>query len=191
EASDKNEIQIGEITFEKMPLQEKKELMPARSINKLQIPFKPQNLQSRPNIQLRRPLVILPRRPISYQNIPKLTGAPLQKSKFLHPSMIEKITIFGLAKLNGLLEDPNVQTIECSGPNKPVLIYKSGAIQPTNILFTADEIDVIMKEISDKTRIPLTTGVFRAALHRFIVTAVLSEFVGTRFIIQKKAQVGE
>ncbi|MEK6893202.1 MAG: hypothetical protein AABX07_03275, partial [Nanoarchaeota archaeon] len=86
EASDKNEIQIGEITFEKIPFQEKKELMPDRSINKLQTkPSGIQNSSMKQRMQLRRPLVILPRRPMSYQNIPKPTGTPLQKSKFLHP----------------------------------------------------------------------------------------------------------
>ncbi len=182
----KSEMQIGEITLEKVPPKKEKKLMPVKPISK------PQNLQMGPSMQLRRPPVTLPQRPISHLNIPRpRIGAPVQKSKFLQPSMMEKITIFGLAKLDNLLEDPSVRNIECPGPNKPVLIYKSGTIQPTNILFTADEIDKIMKEISDKTRIPLTTGVFKAALHRFIVTAVLSEFVGTRFIIQKKAQVEE
>jgi hypothetical protein len=174
-------INLGEITLEKIPLQEQIErgLLPPQQI----FP------QTKPQLQVPRNQI---RRPIQLQQkmqrappIP-MPQAPRQKSKFLRPSLIEKINIFGFAKLDPLLEDPAVEAIECPGPDKFVLAYKSGRVQPTKINLTSDEISQIMKEISDKTRIPLTSGVFRASLHRFNVTAVLSEFVGTRFILQKK-----
>ena len=102
------------------------------------------------------------------------------------PSM-EKINIIGLSKLNGMLADSGVQTIECPGPGKQILVCKSGVIQTTNFSLTLEEINKIMKEISEKTRIPLMSGVFKAAWDNYIITAVMSEFVGTRFIINKKA----
>jgi type IV secretory pathway ATPase VirB11/archaellum biosynthesis ATPase len=107
------------------------------------------------------------------------------KSK-IFPSVIEKITILGTPKLDQFLQDPGVLTIECPGPEKPVVIYKDGVIQPTNVSLSLDEIESIMKEISDKTRIPLQRGTFKAALHKFVITAVMSDFIGTKFIIQKK-----
>jgi hypothetical protein len=103
-----------------------------------------------------------------------------------HTSILEELTIFGFAKLDELIQNPNIETIECPGPEKPILISQGGRVQPTNFTLKSDEIDRIMREISDKTRIPLTTGIFRASLRRYLITAVLSEFVGTRFIIQKK-----
>ena len=105
------------------------------------------------------------------------------------PAIPEKITVLGLLKIDNILEDPGVLTIECPGPNKKLLVFKSGKIQSTDLNLTADEINNIMKDISEKTRIPLMSGVFKAAYGNLIITSVMSEFVGTRFIIQKKPQM--
>ncbi len=112
------------------------------------------------------------------------TFQPVQPFSIQTP---EKIIIQALLKLNPLLADVSIQTVECPGPGKPVLVYKYGVIQTTNLILTSDEINKIMAEISEKTRIPLISGIFKAAWDNYIVTAVRSEFVGTRFVIQKKA----
>ena len=44
-----------------------------------------------------------------------------------------------------------------------------------------------LKDLSDKTRIPLLPGLFKVVFQNLIVTAVISEFVGTKFIIEKRA----
>jgi len=110
---------------------------------------------------------------------------------FIKPAPIipEKTTLLGLEKLDKILLDAAVQTIECPGPDKQVLIYKSGSIQTANLSLTVDEISNIMKYVSEKTRIPISSGVFKAAYGNLVITAVMSEFVGTRFIIQKKTQL--
>lgn len=104
---------------------------------------------------------------------------PLPLTQQILPSML---------KLNFLVADPSVSSIECPGPNKPLLVNKGGMIQATNILLTKDEVDNIIREFSEKTRIPLIQGTFKAVFGRLLVTAVISEFVGTRFIIQKRMQ---
>ena len=40
--------------------------------------------------------------------------------------------------------------------------------------------------VSEKVRIPLQEGTFRAAVSGFIVDAVISEMIGTRFLIKKR-----
>jgi len=95
----------------------------------------------------------------------------------------------GLGKFDFLLSDPSVISIECPGPNKPILVNKNGLVQTSSIMLNKEEIDNIVKEISEKTRIPLLQGVFKAAFGQFILTAIISEFVGTRFLIQKKKQI--
>ncbi len=122
-----------------------------------------------------------PPRPSQPQLIQSI-AAPRPRS-----SIIQKLNIIGMSKIENLLYDPTIQTLECPGPAKQVLVYKSGVIQATNISLTNEEINKIMNEISEKARIPLIPGIFKAAIGDFIVTAVISEFVGTRFIIQKKA----
>ena len=91
-----------------------------------------------------------------------------------------------IGKLNMFLKDPRVQSIECPGPNKNVLVRKNGVIQKTKLILTAEDIKNIIQEFSIKTRIPLIEGTFKAAFGNLIMTAVISEFVGSRFVLQKK-----
>ncbi len=90
-----------------------------------------------------------------------------------------------LGRLIPFLNDPAVLGIECPGAGKNVLVHKFGAIQTTPVVLAEDEINEIMKNVSERTRIPIIQGVFKAALDNIIVTAVVSEFVGTRFYIEK------
>jgi len=160
----------------------------------LSYPFLP---PSRPKISLpsrnRQFPIPLQKKPIAAlgKKLPE-TSAPIQsvpKPSLSRPSNIQKIDINSLVKIEFLLNDSAVQTIECPGPGKQILVYKSGVIQTTNLSLTSEEITNIMKEISEKTRIPIVSGIFKAAFSDFITTAVISEFVGTRFIIQKKSFV--
>ena len=144
--------------------------------------FLPSN-QRQPTGNLIRPALRTPPSPLPMSQRPQENPIPSIKSA---PAATEQITISSFSKIDSLLKDPAVQTVECPGPNKPILVYKSGVIQNTNITLLGDEINNIMKEISEKTRIPLMSGVFKAAFGEVIVTAVMSEFVGTRFIINKK-----
>ena len=89
-------------------------------------------------------------------------------------------------RLRTFLNDPRVTGIECPGPNKNVLVYKGGTLQTTSVIFSDEEINEILEYISEKTRIPLINGVFKAALTNILITAVISEFIGTRFHIEKK-----
>lgn len=91
-----------------------------------------------------------------------------------------------MGKLNTVVADPRVESIECPGPNKNILVKKDGTIQRTMIILTEAEIKNIIKEFSQRTKIPLIGGTFKAALGEIILTAVTSEFVGSRFVVQKK-----
>src|SRR3989344_7083343 len=90
------------------------------------------------------------------------------------------------SKVNKLLKDPSVQSIECISPGKPILVNKSGLVQTSSVILTKEEITLILEEVSDKTKMPLIQGLFKAILGNLIITAVISDFVGTRFIIQKR-----
>tara|TARA_Y100000034_G_C6754381_1_gene335556 strand:- start:187 stop:822 length:636 start_codon:yes stop_codon:yes gene_type:complete len=94
-----------------------------------------------------------------------------------------------LGKLNTLISDAGIESVECFGPNKNILVKKGGRIQRTKIILTKEEIKQILRDFSQKTKIPLTKGTFKAALGNLILTAILSEFVGTKFILQKKNPV--
>lgn len=95
-------------------------------------------------------------------------------------------TLSATEKLNTLIRDPYVNEIECNGVENPLSVRKSGMIQNTNINLSIEEIYDIIAEFSQKTRIPVISGRIKAALNDLVITAVLSETLGPRFIIQKK-----
>ena len=91
-----------------------------------------------------------------------------------------------MKKIVPFIKDIFVQSIECKGPDTPLLVLKGGIIQVTNIVLSKEEIDLIMQEISNQTRIPLMQGLFKALLGQLIITGAISDFVGTRFILEKR-----
>lgn len=94
--------------------------------------------------------------------------------------------ISSLTKLSPLIKDPAITEIECPGANESLLVKKGGAIQQTKVILTENEIKSILNEFSEKTKIPIIEGTFKAALDNLIMIAVISEILGPRFIIQKK-----
>lgn len=119
---------------------------------------------------------------------------PIQPNIQVNPiPLIPKDSLIDLAKnqdsmkkIYPFLSDPQVQSVECKGPGKPLLVLKRGIIQVTNIILTDEEINSLIKSVSEKTRIPIIPGLFKALFGNLIITAVISEFVGTRFIIEKR-----
>ncbi|MBU2577098.1 MAG: hypothetical protein KKF50_05250 [Nanoarchaeota archaeon] len=89
-------------------------------------------------------------------------------------------------KITPLLNDPSVSSIECQGHDKNIMVIRAGQRQITRIILSTDEIREILQKISDAIHIPLLEGVFRAAADNFSVNAVISEMIGSRFIIKKQ-----
>jgi len=93
---------------------------------------------------------------------------------------------FNLDKIKSLFLDPGIVMVECHGPNKPMSISKMGVVSTSNVFLTEEEINDFMKDVSQKTRIPLIGGLFKALLGNFLISAVVSEVVGTKFIIRRR-----
>jgi len=89
-------------------------------------------------------------------------------------------------KLSGLLADASVSSIECSGPGQNINVIRAGQKQFTKISLTPGEIKDFLEDVAMKARVPLLEGVFRAAVDNFVVNAVVSESIGSRFIIRKQ-----
>lgn len=123
------------------------------------------------------------------KNMPRFQEIP-RTSKMIDPSLIaspypsnkEKID---LGKINHLLEDPAVTSIECSGPGKNIVVKTYGSTKITNIVLSEKEILEILEKLSKESKIPLSKGMFKAAIKNFIISAITSELIGSRFIITK------
>ena len=92
---------------------------------------------------------------------------------------------FNLGKINLLINDPRVTLIECQGPGKLITTKMLGKTTITKISLNQEEIQGIIETFSREARMPLVGGIFKAAVGNLIMTAVISELVGNRFIITK------
>jgi len=125
-------------------------------------------------------------RPLTTQRLPKRLIIPT--SRF--PTRLQYIQPtpgplqLDLGKLKPILDDPVVQTIECHGPDKQIIV-RIPTERKTKVILNKEEIDNIIKEFSDKAKIPSQEGVFRAAVGRLLLSAIISSVVGTKFIIKK------
>lgn len=96
-----------------------------------------------------------------------------------------KLHVMPFEKITNLLRDPKVLSIECPGPGRNLIVYKNRITQTTPYILEQEEIEEVLREISEKTRIPIIGGLFKAKMASIIITAVISEFAGTRFVIEK------
>ena len=114
--------------------------------------------------------------------VPNVKPLPPQFSN-VQPKPTEKS--IDLGKLNVLVQDPNVKTIECEGENTKVIVTGSMGRKPTSIVLSSEEIDSIINKFSQEAKIPTTSGVFKVAVGSLTLTAMISESVGSRFVIKK------
>ncbi|PIN89736.1 hypothetical protein COU60_02900 [Candidatus Pacearchaeota archaeon CG10_big_fil_rev_8_21_14_0_10_34_76] len=123
--------------------------------------------------------------PLPVKEISQKFIAPKQSTPPNIPIVRPKQGYIDLGKLNMLINDPWIQSIECSGPDKKVTVKKGAKILMTSISLPETEIKTILESFSRATRIPIAEGTIKAMHNNLMITGVISEFVGSRFIIQK------
>ena len=116
--------------------------------------------------------------------MPKLT-LPAHLAS-IQPAPTNKIAV-DLGKLNPYVNDPKVKTIETEGESETV--YVSGAMgrKPTGLKLSRAEIDEVIDRFSKAAKIPKKEGMFKVAVGKLLLTAMVSESVSPRFIIEKMA----
>jgi len=92
---------------------------------------------------------------------------------------------FALGKIDYLLKNREIQLIECPGPGKNLLVKRYNKINTTKITLNQEEITDILYSFAVQAKIPVVGGILKAAVGDLVVSAVISEFVGSRFIITK------
>ena len=90
-----------------------------------------------------------------------------------------------LKKLNPLLRDSAIKVIECNGANTQLIVKGMMGSKPTNIILTEDEISEVVEKFSSTAKIPINEGVFKVAVGRLILIAIISEVISSKFIIKK------
>lgn len=107
-----------------------------------------------------------------------LVIAPLQP--------VEQKTIPTMEKLLPFIADPAVSAINCPGPGKNIILTRLGMIQQINLALTKEEIENFLKDISSKTKIPLVAGLFKVIYQNLLITAIVSDYMDNKFLIEKR-----
>jgi len=97
----------------------------------------------------------------------------------------EELQGIQLGKIRGMINDLNVISIECPGPNKFIIISTLTKVIPTQIMLNKNEINRIIESFSIESKIPRIGGVFKAIVNNLVITAIDSEYAGPKFIISK------
>jgi len=135
--------------------------------------------KSRPRVQLTKPAEFQVKRSLK---IPRVSFPPHLRSVKPFPS--NNISM-DLGKLNPFIQDSNVTSLESEGENEPVCVIGSMGRKPTNVKLSKREIDEVIHRFSEKSRIPKSEGMFKVAVGKLLLTAMISSSVSPRFVIEK------
>jgi hypothetical protein len=140
-----------------------------------------------PGRPIMEPPVVPPRRPTNFGvkrvlKIPKVTLPPYLSN--IKPVATNKVSI-DLGKLNPFVDDPNVSSLETEGENEPVYVSGSMGRRPTSVKLSRVEIDEVINRFSEMSKIPKKNGMFRVAVGKLLITAMISDSVSPRFVIER------
>lgn len=106
-----------------------------------------------------------------------------ERLRYLKPTPIP--VDMDVGSLNPLMKDPHVRTVECAGPGKAILVTGTMGEKKTNIILDENEINDIINRFSIASKIPISEGVYKVAVGRTMFMAIISEIIGSKFIIKK------
>lgn len=106
------------------------------------------------------------------------------QTKITHQTSKQSLTT--PTQLKTILEDSSINAVECQGPNKPLVLRKQGATVLSSVTLSEAEIQKQINQWADNTNSPLTNGILRADNENLTITAVVSELIGSRFMVIRK-----
>ena len=91
-----------------------------------------------------------------------------------------------ITDLNKIINDKNVQMIECPGPGRNILVKVRNNVNLTKLILNETEIKNVIVYFSDYARIPIVGGILKTSIESMMISAVISDYAGSRFIINKR-----
>ncbi len=103
--------------------------------------------------------------------------------EYLKPVASPSVDI-DLFKLNPLIKDPAVRVIEVSQGER-VIVSGTMGTKPTEIRLSKEEINQVINQFSEVSKIPVNEGIYRIIVGDLILSAIISETIDSKFIIKK------
>ncbi len=113
-----------------------------------------------------------------------ISNHPSQSHYQVNPSPTNLPQDFNLGKIQIMIQDPRVTMIECPGPNKNIMVKTGGNMKISDLSLTEKEIQDIIDKFSKQTKVPVISGIFKAAVGNLMMTATISS-TGNSFMITK------
>lgn len=107
--------------------------------------------------------------------------------QYLKPTTATEEIEIDLGELNPLIKDPAVKVIECNGPEEYILVGGTMGTKPTDIVLNKEDISHVINKFSEFSKIPVQEGVYKVVAGGLVLSAVVSEVIGSKFIIKKIA----
>lgn len=187
EKEEKEEREAGLMEESKKITEEMRKKLESLSIEK----------EAAPLYKRKLPPLPLPPSPKSLEMIsPPLPSLPsLQSSQSLQSfrglkerpsSEKEKEFIsLGFGRLDELLNDKEVKTIQCDGANIPIKVTRNNEVIETTLMLSEEEIKSVVKRFAELANAELTEPAFSARFNGLEISAYISVFRGTKFIIRR------
>ncbi len=86
------------------------------------------------------------------------------------------------ARIDSLLTG-DIKVIECANGN--IRVKRNGEFEQTTIFLNESEVKDLIKKFSEMTKMPISDNIFRATINNFTITAIVSDKIGSRFLITK------
>jgi hypothetical protein len=188
---DKKQLEIK--SYQKIKISEKKPFKRIMDIGELRKPiFHRAKTPKLMPLEIKKPTTPLLEKtqfqPSQFQRSKQITQElppQIKVLKEIKPEAKPRPEGFALGRIDFLLRDREIQSIECPGPGKNLLVKKYNKINTTKITLNQEEITDILYSFAMQAKIPVVGGILKAAVGDLVVSAVISEFVGSRFIINK------
>ena len=103
---------------------------------------------------------------------------PIKKPQQAPPSLLDQ-----------WLSDATIESIECTGPDQNLIIKRNGSITQSTAHLTQSEIQKLVEDLSRQAQVPLSEGILKAETPQWAAIGIVSEFGGSRFLIQKKGML--
>lgn len=173
--SNRNEFEKNKIS-----VMEKKEFENLEKID-IRTEKKPIKIKS---IEANEKYLPLPKKPQIRRLIIPETKLP-SHLQYLRPQPIQHSSELNLGKLTTLIKDLGIKNIECSGADQEIQINTFSGQKNSGMFLTEEEIYQILEEFSRESKIPLEEGIFRVVVGNLQLSAIISNTLGSKFIIKK------
>jgi hypothetical protein len=143
--------------------------------------FKPKGKLISPQRKKMQPQKPIPFRMPPSPQIPEYPLPPTVSYLKPYPTGME----IDLGRVNPLVLDQAVQTIECNGAGENIVVKGRMGTKPTQIVLSNEDINYVLQSFATSSKIPLHEGVYKIAVGKLIISAIVSDVIGSKFIIRK------